>query len=85
MIFFNFSQRLDPLILIKENIMAIINWKDPIKTIGIGILFTVILLQMDLAIIVVGLLLTLGKKIFLNKLEAIHNYRNIHKRLLVPR
>jgi hypothetical protein len=48
--------------------MAVINWKDPVKTIGIGILLTLILLQIDLAIVGVGVGLMLGKKIFLNKL-----------------
>lgn len=81
---FNFAQRLDPLIYVLNGIIRLITWKKPLYTFGLGLLLTLVIYNLKISILVGGLLLYFLKDTLFRKIERIHKYRNIHKRLMVP-
>jgi hypothetical protein len=82
---FNFAQRLDPLVYIYNSFTGILTWKNPLKTIGIGIFLTVAIYYIKTSIMIGGISLFFGKDLIFKKLSTIHRYKNFHRRLIVPK
>jgi hypothetical protein len=82
---FNFAQRLDPLVYVYNNAIAILLWRSPLKTVGIGLLLTVGIYYIKTSILIGGVCLYFGKDLIFRKLSTIHKYKNFHKRLMVPK
>jgi hypothetical protein len=81
---FNFAQRLDPLVYIYNGFVGILSWKNPLKTIGIGIFLTVAIYYIKTSIMIGGISLFFGKDFIFKRLSNIHRYKNFHRRLIVP-
>lgn len=81
---YNFAQRLDPLIYMYNNIVNMATWKNPLLTIGLGVVLTIVIYNLKMSIFLGGILLYFGKDRLLKKLERVHRFRNIHKRVIVP-
>lgn len=81
---FNFAQRLDPLVYVFNSALSIITWKKPLYTIGLGLLLTVVIYNLKISILLGGLLLYFCKDTLFRKIERVHKYQNVHKRLMVP-
>lgn len=81
---YEFAQRLDPLIFIYRAIVDIIIWKNPYKTVSMGIVLTLVIYNPKMTILLGALLLYFGKEFLFKKLEKLHSYKNCHKRLIVP-
>jgi hypothetical protein len=82
---FNFSQRLDPLVYVYNYLIAIITWKSPFYTIFIAIFLTIAVYYIKTFIFLGGICLFFGKDFIFKKLSTIHRYRNLHKRMMVPK
>ena len=82
---FNFAQRLDPLVVVYNNLLAFLTWKNPLKTLIFGIALTLVLYYTKTFIFLGAVSLFFGKEIVFNKLAKIHKYQNTHKRLMVPK
>jgi hypothetical protein len=81
---YNFSQRLDPLIALYNHIISILTWKNPLKTLLIAILFTLIILYTKTSILIGCIGMFFSKNYLFKKLSGLHKYQHLHKRLLVP-
>ena len=82
---FNFAQRLDPLVVVKNNVLAFLTWKNPLKTLIFGIVLTLVLYYTKTFIFFGAVSLFFGKEVVFKKLAKIHKYQNTHKRLMVPK
>ena len=69
---YNFSQRLDPLIKIKNETKALLEWQKPISTLLFGFALTFAVLYPKLSIIFGSLSLIFGKHHFI---RLLNNYQ----------
>ncbi len=58
---YEFAQRLDPLIYVFNRVSDLFMWKNPYKTLSMGILLTLVIYNLKISILVGGLLLYFGK------------------------
>lgn len=65
---YNFSQRLDPVIWIINELEEIVSWRSPSLTIGFGVLLTVVIMNLKLSIFAGTLFLIFGKNILIKKI-----------------
>lgn len=82
---FNFAQRLDPLVVVYNNLLAFLTWKNPLKTLLFGIVLTLVFYYTKTFIFLGGVFLFFSKEMVFRKLAKIHKYQNTHKRLIVPK
>lgn len=65
---YNFSQRLDPVIWIINELVGILSWQSPSLTIGCGVALTLIVMNLKLSLFAAALFLIFGKNILIKKI-----------------
>ncbi len=81
---YNFSQRLDPMVYLYAKIRNILLWQNPALTLAIGILLTIMLLNLKMSILIGGIALYCYRNVIIKKLEKVQKYKKTQKRLMVP-
>ncbi len=81
---YNFSQRLDPMVYLYAKIRNILLWQNPALTLAIGILLTIMLLNLKMSILIGGIALYCYSNVIIKKLEKVQKYKKTQKRLMVP-
>jgi hypothetical protein len=66
---YNFAQRLDPVVYLYAKLRYIICWKNPMLTFGLGVLLTIILMNMKMSILLGGLILYCFRDVIFQKIE----------------
>ena len=64
---YNFAQRLDPVVYSYAKVRYVLYWKNPMLTLGVGILLTLILLNLKMSILLGGVLLFCCRDILFKK------------------
>lgn len=81
---FEFLQKLDPVMYIYQKIYDLVNWTYPYKTITVGMVLTLMIYNIKLAIFVAGVLLYFGRTYLFRRLYRLQYYRTKHHRLAIP-
>jgi len=81
---FEFVQKLDPAMYAYQKIYNIINWTYPYKTITMGVIITLMIYNIKIAIFMVGILLYFGRTYLCRRLYRLQYYRTKHHRLSIP-
>ena len=81
---YDFVQKLDPLIYFYHKFNDFISWKQPYKTIAVGIGLTLMIYNLKMAIFLAGLLLYFGRNYIFKRLFKLQRYANSHERFIIP-
>ena len=81
---YDFVQKLDPLIYLYHKITDLVTWKQPYKTIGVGIGLTLMIYNLKMAIFLAGLMLFFGRNYIFKRMFRLQRYSNINERLIIP-
>jgi hypothetical protein len=81
---YNFTQRLDPLVWFYVRLKALILWQSPLVTAGVGLLLTVLLLNLKTALLLGALVLVCGQDLLFRKVSQVQKYQTLPNRLIVP-
>lgn len=81
---YNFSQRLDPVVYLYTKMRYILLWKNPSLTLGIGVLLSLVLLNLKISILIGGIVLYACTDVIFKSMERLQRYKNKEKRLMVP-
>lgn len=65
---YNFSQRLDPVIWVMNELGDIVSWRSPSLTIGCGVVLTLIVMNLKLSLLAGTLFLVFGKNVLIKKI-----------------
>lgn len=68
---YNFAQRLDPIVYIYAKMRYVLYWKNPLLTLGIGFLLTIVLLNLKMSILLGGIVLFLCRDILFKQFEKV--------------
>jgi hypothetical protein len=63
---------------------ALILWQSPLVTAGVGLLLTVLLLNLKTALLLGALVLVCGQDLLFRKVSQVQKYQTLPNRLIVP-
>lgn len=81
---YSFSQRLDPMVYLYTKMRYILLWKNPSLTLGIGIVVSLVLLNLKISILIGGIGLYACTDVIFKSMERLQRYKHKEKRLMVP-
>lgn len=81
---YSFSQRLDPMVYLYTKMRYILLWKNPLLTLGIGIIVSLVLLNLKISILIGGITLYACTDVIFKSMERLQRYKHKEKRLMVP-